>query len=81
MSYKGTVEGGVIVLAANAKLPDGTEVEVHPVKKQARSTPRSRRALLARIDAIAAKMPPMPADWAAEHDHYIHGTPKRSAQR
>lgn len=20
----------------------------------------------------------MPADWASEHDHYLHGTPKRS---
>ena len=81
MSYKGIVEGGVIVLAADTKLPNGTEVEVRPVRKPARNTARSRQALLARIDAIAAKMPPMPADWAAEHDHYIHGTPKRSARR
>jgi len=21
----------------------------------------------------------MPADWASEHDHYLHGTPKRSS--
>ena len=21
----------------------------------------------------------MPADWAAEHDHYLYGTPKRSS--
>ncbi len=22
----------------------------------------------------------MPADWAAEHDHYLYGTPKRSSR-
>lgn len=81
MSYKGTVAGGVIVLDAKAKLPDGTKVEVRPVRAPARNTARSRRELLARIDAIAASMPPLPADFAAEHDHYIHGTPKRSARK
>ena len=81
MSYKGTVAGGVIVLDAKAKLPDGTKVEVRPVWQPARTSVRSRRELLARIDAIAAAMPPLPADLAAEHDHYIHGTPKRSARK
>ena len=40
MSYKGTVEGGVIVLDTKAKLPDGTKVEVHPLKQPARNTAR-----------------------------------------
>lgn len=81
MSYTGTVADGVIVLDTKAKLPNGTKVEVRPVKQPARSTMRTRRELLARIDAIAASMPPLPADFAAEHDHYIHGTPKRSARK
>ncbi len=80
MSYTGKVAGGVIVLDAKAKLPEGTEVEVRPVRQPSRSTAKTRRELLARIDAIAASMPPLPADFAAEHDHYIHGTPKRSGQ-
>lgn len=78
MSYKGTVAGGVIVLDAKAKLPDGTKVEVRPARQSARVTvPMSRRERLARIDAIAATMPPIPSDFAKQHDHYIHGTPKR----
>ena len=81
MSYKGTVAGGVIVLDAKAKLPDGTKVEVHPVKKPVRSSNLSPRARLAKLDRIIAQMPPLPADFAAEHDHYIHGTPKRSSCR
>ncbi|NBV20709.1 MAG: hypothetical protein EBS05_01750 [Proteobacteria bacterium] len=80
MSYKGTVASGVIVLDAKAKLPDGTKVEVRPVRQPARTSVRSRRERLARIDAIAAAMPPLPADFAAEHDHYIHGIPKRSSR-
>lgn len=80
MSYKGTVAGGVIVLDAKAKLPDGTKVEVRPVKKAARGSVMSPRARLAKLDRILAQMPPLPADFAAEHDHYVHGTPKRSSR-
>ncbi|NDA68688.1 MAG: hypothetical protein EBY09_18990, partial [Verrucomicrobia bacterium] len=54
--------------------------EVRPVRQPARTSVRSRRERLARIDAIAAAMPPLPADFAAEHDHYIHGIPKRSSR-
>ena len=27
--------------------------------------------------AIAQSLPDLPEDWAAQHDHYIHGTAKR----
>ena len=30
MTYRGTVKNGVVVLPADAKLPDGTKVEVVP---------------------------------------------------
>lgn len=79
MRYTGKFAGGVIVLDAKTKLPEGTEVEVRPVKKSPRSSTLSTRARLAKLDRIIAQIPPMPADWAAEHDHYIHGTPKRSS--
>lgn len=42
----------------------------------------SRPSLAERIAARAAALPPevldrLPADGAAQHDHYIYGTPKR----
>lgn len=70
MSYTGTVAGGVIVLDAKAKLPDGTKVEVRPVKKPSRSSAMSPRARLEKLDRILAQMPPLPADFAAEHSNF-----------
>jgi hypothetical protein len=62
MSLLGTVSSGVVVLDPGPTLPDGTRVEVRTVT-----------GLL----KFAGKAEGMPADFAAQHDHYIHGTPKR----
>jgi hypothetical protein len=70
MSFTGTIENGMVKLPPEITLPDGTEVRIEPM-------PRSRRHLVEKLRAIAQSMPDMPADWAAQHDHYIHGTPKR----
>lgn len=73
MSYTGTVENGVVRLPPEAHWPDGTQVRVEPLESGS-----DRRRLVDKLRAIAAKMPrDLPADWAAQHDHYIHGTPKR----
>ncbi len=39
MSYKGTVRNGVVVLPPEAKLPDGTEVEVITGKSASEGDP------------------------------------------
>ena len=70
MSFTGTIENGVIKLPPEITLPEGTQVRIELV-------PPSRRHLVEKLRAIAQTMPDMPADWAAQHDHYIHGTPKR----
>jgi len=72
MSYTGTVEGGVIKLPPEAVVPNGTKVRIETIEP-----PTDRRPLVDKLRAIAESMPEMPADWAAQHDHYIHGTPKR----
>ncbi len=71
MSYTGTVIGGLVKLPPEANLPDGTAVRVETVEAN------DRRPLVQKLEEIARNMPPMPEDWAAQHDHYIHGTPKR----
>lgn len=73
MSYTGTGENGVVKLPPEAHWPDGTKVRVEPLQP-----PTDRRRLVDKLRAIAASRPrDWPADWAAQHDHYIHGTPKR----
>ena len=71
MLLEGTIKNGPIVLDQPPSLPDGERVEVE-LKAIAQSQPTF-------IDLLefAGCMPDMPADFAAQHDHYIHGTPKR----
>ena len=72
MSYTGTVEGGMVKLPPGAGWADGTKVRVESLESS-----EDRRALVDQLRAIAQAMPDLPADWAAQHDHYLHGTPKR----
>ena len=71
MLLEGTIKNGTIVLDQPSSLPDGERVEVE-LKAIAQAEPTF-------IDLLefAGCMPDMPADFAAQHDHYIHGTPKR----
>ncbi len=72
MSFTGTVEKGMVKLPSGAVFPNGTKVRVEAIEPSA----EDRRMLVEELRAIAATMPDLPADWAAQHDHYIHGTPK-----
>lgn len=73
MSYTGTVKGGFVKLPPGACLPDGTAVRVEPILP----APISGNELTRRLRQIAATQPDLPADMAAQHDHYLHGTAKR----
>ena len=42
----------------------------------ARETPR--KPILEKLRSLAGKARNLPADLAANHDHYLHGTAKRS---
>jgi hypothetical protein len=72
MSFPGTVQNGVVVLDAGHQLPDGTKVEV-TVCDAAKQQPTLRDRLL----KIAGTVDDLPVDMARNHDHYIHGTPRR----
>jgi hypothetical protein len=74
MQVEGTVHDGVVVLDRKDALPEGTRVEVLPIKNGAESI------LGDRLKWLEGAIDDMPADFAAEHDHYIHGTPKRRPQ-
>jgi hypothetical protein len=71
MTYRGHVENGVVVLDEPAALAEGTEVAVEPIGAEVRPT------LAERFKDVIGSVSDLPADMAEQHDHYIHGTPKK----
>lgn len=72
MTLEGTIIDGQIVLDHSDELPEGARVEV-TIKTETK--PAS--ALAAALLRHAGKAQGLPEDMAAQHDHYLHGTPKR----
>jgi hypothetical protein len=68
MSFDGVIINGMVVLEGNQKLPEGLRVQV--VVPEAEPT-------LGFLLKYAGTCNDLPADMAEQHDHYIHGTPKR----
>jgi hypothetical protein len=73
MSVTGTIENGVVKLPPGAPWPDGTKVRVEKFE----ATPAGND-LTRRLRDLSAQVIGLPADLAEEHDHYIHGTPRRA---
>jgi hypothetical protein len=76
MSLEGTIIDGKVVFDEPAPVSEGTRVEV--TVKQA---PESEKPTLLNLLSLAGIATNLPADFAAEHDHYIHGAPRRNATR
>ncbi len=77
MTYIGEVRDGVIVLENGVRLPDGTRVQVEPLKGEpptGEPEPGSLAAMLLEFAGIADDLPP---DLSRNHDHYLYGTPKK----
>jgi hypothetical protein len=66
-----TVEDGKIVLPPGIDWPDGTVVRIEPMTKP---EPKTLRELMKDFEGIADDLP---SDMAENHDHYIHGHPKK----
>jgi hypothetical protein len=73
MTLEGTVVNGTILLDQPAQLPEGARVEVRIKEKKAPPDEPTLTSLL----KLAGTAKELPVDFAAQHDHYIHGTPKR----
>jgi hypothetical protein len=72
MSFHGTVVNGAIVLEGQVQLPDGTKVEV-----QVQGPPKAASPLGEMLLKHAGTAEGLPEDLAAQHDHYLYGTPKK----
>ena len=72
MTYRGRVKNGVVVVEDSARLPEGAEVrnEVEPE----RADPPTWGEV---FQDVAGKAVNLPEDMARNHDHYLHGAPKR----
>jgi hypothetical protein len=70
MTYRGHIENGSVVLDDAVVLPEGTKLRVEPLAE-------SGRTLSERFGELIGCVSDLPADMAENHDHYIHGTPKR----
>ncbi len=80
MTYRGTVRSGVVVLPAGVALPEGAEVVVTMPDASAPDPPAPPGLgdKLAELGRWAESLPTdLPPDLAANHDHYLHGLPKR----
>jgi hypothetical protein len=76
MVYRGRIKGGVAVLEGDARLPDGTLVDVTPVEPACVSPeddPIYRIYELAEPSGIP--------DLAQNIDHYLYGHPKVTDER
>ncbi len=75
MNYRGTVRNGVVEFEEGPVPADGTSVVVEPV--EAERPTGGEKSLPEALLELAGIIDDLPADFARNHDHYIHGQPKR----
>jgi hypothetical protein len=72
MTFRGTVHDGKVLFDGDAALPEGTRVDIRPVRAVKKKAKKKGLARLAR-HAVHTGI----TDLTDEHDHYVYGTPKR----
>jgi hypothetical protein len=77
MVFHGRVIGGTVVIDPPGVLPEGAEVQVQVLVAPAQPTESEIPTLYERFKDFVGKATDLPPDMAEQHDHYIHGTPKR----
>jgi hypothetical protein len=84
MTYRGRVANGVVVLEAGIHLREGSDVRVEVVQEvevlpETSQTGPSQEVQSLRKDLLACSgvVKGGPSDLARNHDHYLHGTPRR----
>ena len=77
MIYRGHVRDGIVVLDDDVRLPEGAPVNVEPVETAVSPDEAELPTLYERLKEVVGKATGLPEDFAAQHDHYIHGARKR----
>lgn len=76
MSFIATVEKGTIKLPPGVHLPDGTQVTIEPTQPYPAESAK-RKTFAERYAKYIGCVNTGLGDLADNHDHYLHGTPKR----
>jgi hypothetical protein len=83
VAIKGHFDGSVFVPDEPVDLPRGQAVVMHvvptPVADAAAVSPNGDGDFWTVLQKLSGSVE-APADWSAEHDHYLYGTPKKSAK-
>ncbi len=74
MTLSGVFRNGVVVLEEPYEFPDGTLVEV--IVREKPSAGADKPSLTGLLE-LAGTVDDLPSDMARNHDHYLHGAPKR----
>ena len=77
MSITAIVENDTIKLPPGVHLPDGTEVSNETADAAGAAGAASRGTLAERYAKFVGLADDLPEDMAKNHDHYLHGAPKR----
>jgi len=84
MDLEGVIVNGRVEFDTPPGLPDGTRVRVEPIPAETPpptpEPPKPEKPLTSLnqlLLSLAGKAKGLPPDMAEQHDHYIHGTPKR----
>ena len=82
MTYQGVVQNGVILIDGGVRLPEGAEVQIELAEVQSpQSTSDDVPTIGQKLAALArwaeTQDTDLPEDLAVNHDHYLHGLPKR----
>ena len=76
MTYRGKVQGGVVILEGPLQPPEGAVVSVNVIEPAAGE--RASAPTWAEVfKDVIGKAKGLPADSAENHDHYLYGVPKR----
>jgi len=75
MSYPGIMKDGVVVLPPGVHLPEGAQVEV--TVPTASGAPQPDGTAYDVLAEFVGSFDALPADLARNHDHYLHGAPRR----
>jgi hypothetical protein len=78
MKYKGHVKNGVVLLDDPLDLPDGSPVLVLRLSTEGLGdTDSGTKTLFEAMEPFMGVAEGLPEDMAMNHDHYLHGVPKK----
>ncbi len=78
MTFRAHSDGKVIIPDEPVEIPSGPVLHVTVEAVEAEPKPHSSREALLRLAREAEAMDvDLPSDLAAQHDHYLYGSPKR----